>query len=95
MTRTRYFPIDLTMLAWPGWRGELARRRWAARYGADDLKRYQARADKKHQAWVERGCVLSLVKSVRDPKDIPHTYVEAACKEHGLHVDDRGFCPRC
>jgi hypothetical protein len=89
------FPVDITMLAWPGWRGELARRRWVTRYGADDLVFYQSLATKRHQAWLERGCELRLVPSLRDPRDIPHTYVEAKCKEHGLHVDERGDCPRC
>jgi hypothetical protein len=91
----KHFPVDITMLAWPGWRGELARRRWVARYGAKNLEFYLTLAQKRHQAWVERECELRLVPSLRDRRDIPHTYVEAKCKEHGLHVDERGACPKC
>lgn len=88
-------PVDITMLAWPGWRGLLARKRWEARYGSEDLKYFQQRAETRHAAWVERGCILSLVRSVRDPRDPYHTYVNAVCREHDLHVDDKGVCPRC
>lgn len=93
--RAKFFPIDITMLAWPGWRGELARRRWAKRYGAEDLIRFQARAEERHQKWTARNCILTLVKSTRDPNDIYHTYVDATCKEHGLHANAEGYCPKC
>lgn len=87
-------PVDITMLAWPGWRGLLARRRWDKRYGTEDLQRFVRRAEERHAHWVKRECVLSLVRSTREPKDPYHTYVDARCKEHGLHVDERGFCPK-
>lgn len=85
-------PVDITMLAWPGWRGMLARRRWSIRYGIDDLKKFQARAEERHQRWTERGCQFTLVKSFTTPA---HTYVCAICSQHGYNVDDRGFCSKC
>ena len=88
-------PVDVTMLVWPGWRGMLAQRRWAIRYGAEDLERFVEMAKARHLAWTERECVLSLAKSLRDPSDVAHTYVDATCKQHELHVDGAGKCPRC
>ena len=93
--RTKLFPIDTTMLAWPGWRGALAQRRWAAQYGAEDLASFLKMATERHTAWTLRGCLLQLVRSKREPLDVPHWYVEATCKEHALQVDARGVCPRC
>lgn len=88
------FPVDLTMLAWPGWRGMLAQRRWKARYPAN-FAWFLELSTKRHQAWIARGCKLKLAISVRDPKEVSHTYVDATCSAHNLHVDDKGHCPRC
>lgn len=55
--------FDVTMLAWPGWRGLLARRRWERRYGKAELERFQAFAEKRHAYWVAEGFSLSLAKN--------------------------------